>query len=64
MPIPKRKSGEQKDDFIGRCISDSTMKSEFPDSKQRAAVCYQRLKLYKGNIMPFNNIYIGLKTDN
>ena len=61
MPIPNRKSGEQKDDFIGRCINDSTMKSEFPDSKQRAAVCYQRLKLYKGREMPLDNIYKGLK---
>jgi hypothetical protein len=64
MPLPVKKPTEKRDDFIGRCISDSTMKNEFPDSKQRAAVCYQRLKLYKGNIIPFNNIYSGLKKDN
>ena len=61
MPIPNRKSGEQKDDFIGRCVSNPTMKSEFPDSKQRAAVCYQQLKLYKKKDSFLDNIYKRLK---
>ncbi len=34
------KSGEKEEDFISRCMGDSTMNSEFPDQKQRAAVCY------------------------
>ena len=33
-------SGEQENDFIGRCMGDSQMKSEFPDEDQRVAVCY------------------------
>ena len=44
MPLPKRNPGEKKDEFITRCISDSKMISEFPDKKQRAAVCYQQSK--------------------
>ena len=37
MPIPSPKSGESQDDFMGRCMSN--MKGEFPDIKQRTAVC-------------------------
>lgn len=32
--------GEGQDDFISRCMGDSQMNSEFPESDQRAAVCY------------------------
>ena len=44
MPLPKRKPGEKKDEFITRCITDSKMMSEYPDKKQRAAICYQEAK--------------------
>jgi hypothetical protein len=37
--LPKP-SGESEDEFISRCMGDSTMNKEFPDEKQRAAVCY------------------------
>lgn len=36
MPT-KRKSGESESDFISRCMSE--IKSEFPENKQRYAVC-------------------------
>lgn len=39
MPLPKPKEGEDKDKFINRCMADKTMLSEFPDEKQRYAVC-------------------------
>jgi len=39
MPIPKPKRGEPKNDFISRCMANGVMNSEYPDSKQRAAVC-------------------------
>lgn len=39
MPIPKPNKGEQKDAFISRCMSNGTMKKEFPDQAQRSAVC-------------------------
>lgn len=41
MPIPKPGAGEKESDFISRCMSDSVMKREYPDQKQRTAVCYQ-----------------------
>ena len=40
MPIPKRKSGERRDDFIGRCIAN--LKGEYPED-QAAAICYEQL---------------------
>ena len=40
MPIPKRKSGERRDDFIGRCIAN--LKDEYPED-QAAAICYEQL---------------------
>lgn len=39
MPIPKRKSGEEAQDFMGRCMTSSVMKSEYPDQSQRVAIC-------------------------
>ena len=39
MPLPKPRSGEQKDGFVSRCMGDDTMLDDFPDEDQRAAVC-------------------------
>ena len=37
MPIPNRKPGEQKDEYIGRCIA--SLSNEYP-SDQASAICY------------------------
>lgn len=42
MPLPNRKKGEKKSDFVSRCMGNSKVNSEFPDQKQRAAVCNSR----------------------
>jgi lambda family phage portal protein len=42
MPTPS--AGESEKDFLSRCMADDTMISEYPDSTQRAAVCYAQLK--------------------
>lgn len=39
MPIPKPRSRENQDDFLGRCMDNPTMNSEYPDQDQRMAVC-------------------------
>lgn len=39
MPIPSPRPDEPRDDFVSRCMGDNTMGKEFPDQKQRAAVC-------------------------
>jgi len=40
MPIPKPKPDEAEKYFISRCMDNPIMKKEFPDNKQRIAVCY------------------------
>jgi hypothetical protein len=44
MPIPSPKDNEKNQDFIGRCMSDESMKKEYPDSSQRVAVCLGQTK--------------------
>lgn len=38
--MPKPKKGEDKKDYIGRCMGNEEMGKKFDDTKQRAAVCY------------------------
>jgi hypothetical protein len=44
MPIPKPNPGEQKDSFIQRCMGSEVMNKEYPDQKQRYAVCIRETK--------------------
>lgn len=39
MPIPNRKKNEDKDSFVSRCMGNETMKKDYPDQKQRVAIC-------------------------
>jgi len=39
MPIPTPTPNEEKSDFIARCMSDEKMISEYPEGKQRLAIC-------------------------
>jgi hypothetical protein len=39
MPLPKPEKNEDKQKFVSRCMGDETMKTEYPDTKQRAAIC-------------------------
>lgn len=48
MPLPKPKTGEDKDKFIERCMADETMVSEYPDEKQRYAVCLSQFEDNRG----------------
>ncbi len=42
MPIPKPKKGEKHDDFMDRCLGDDLMVKDYPDEKQRYAVCQKQ----------------------
>lgn len=42
MPLPTPNSGEEKQDFISRCVSEISDKGEFDSNKQRVAVCYSQ----------------------
>lgn len=44
MPLPKPKPGESQNDFIGRCVSDPIMESEFPRQDQRLIICYVQFR--------------------
>jgi hypothetical protein len=52
MPIPKPRKGEEKQDFISRCMGNETMLDDYPDNKQRAAVCYASWRKAKGEPEP------------
>ena len=50
MPIPKPKQGENKNDYIHRCMTDNVMVSEYENTDQRLAICsatYEELKTEK-----------------
>lgn len=44
MPLPKHKSGEDRNDFVSRCMSDPISKKDFPDTKQRISYCVKEAK--------------------
>lgn len=44
MPIPKPEVGESQAEFLQRCMSSKVMDQEFPNKKQRLAVCYTEWK--------------------
>lgn len=42
MPLPKPNNKEKKSEFVSRCIGDNQTNKDFPDQKQRIAVCYSQ----------------------
>ena len=44
MPLPKHKSGEDRNKFVNRCMSDPNSKKDFPDTKQRIAYCVKEAR--------------------
>lgn len=51
MPIPSKKKNEDKQNFVQRCMSNETMKKEYPDSKQRVAICLSQTKTKGTNLL-------------
>lgn len=51
MPIPSKKENEDKQNFVARCMGDETMKKDYPDSKQRIAVCIGQSKKNKSSLI-------------
>jgi hypothetical protein len=51
MPLIKPNKSEKQGDFVSRCMGDSNMNKEFPDQKQRAAVCYSQWKEAKASAL-------------
>lgn len=44
MPIPQPEKDENKTKFVARCMSNEAMKKDYPDNKQRVAVCLGQTK--------------------
>ncbi len=44
MPLPKHKSGEDRDKFVSRCMGDPKSKEDFKDTKQRIAYCVKEAR--------------------
>ena len=42
MPLPRRRRNQKSKDFLNNCMSNPTMVKEFPDYKQRYAVCLKQ----------------------
>ena len=47
MPLPSPKSTQSEQSFVSSCMSDKAMNKEYPNQKQRAAVCYSQYKQAK-----------------
>lgn len=47
MPLPSPKGKTSQEKFISSCMANPTMNKEYPDQKQRAAVCYSQWKRAK-----------------
>jgi hypothetical protein len=44
MPLPKPTKNQKQSEFVSKCMGDAMMNKDFPDQKQRAAVCYSQFK--------------------
>jgi len=42
MPLPEKRDGEKPGQFIARCMNDPKINEEYPDQKQRTAVCMSK----------------------
>ena len=42
MPLPERNKDESRENFISRCMSNDKVSEEYPDQKQRIAVCLSK----------------------
>lgn len=49
MPIPQPEDQENQQHFMARCMSNEAMKNEYPESKQRVAVCMSQAETQMGS---------------
>lgn len=50
MPLPTPNAREDKNRFVARCMSNAAVKKEFPDQKQRVAVCHSQWNRNKSKV--------------
>lgn len=51
MPIPEKNPNEDSQKFVSRCMSSEVMKKEYPDAKQRVAICLGQTKRSKNSLL-------------
>ena len=51
MPIPSPNQDEKTKDFVNRCMSNASMNQEYPDNRQRMAVCMQQTQKQSKSIV-------------
>lgn len=51
MPIPKPNPNEDKQAFVARCMGNETMKKDYPDNKQRVAICLGQTRKSKADLL-------------
>lgn len=56
MPLPEPNKEEKQAQFISRCMSNDTMKKDFPDQTQRTGVCFSQWKKARGENMEQENV--------
>lgn len=50
MPLPLPSKNEKRNEFISRCMSNETMKKEYPDQKQQLAICFSQFRKIKKTV--------------
>ena len=63
MPIPTTHKDENHDDFMSRCMANPTMNDEYPDNKQRYAVCQSQWDASKEKKMNESRVKINNSAD-
>jgi hypothetical protein len=60
MPIPSKHTNEDKQKFVARCMGSEVMKKEYPDSKQRVAICLSQSKPKNSKSSIMDKLYDSL----
>jgi len=47
MPLMNPKKGDDQNSFMPKCMGDESLKKEFPNQKQRVAVCLSQFRRKK-----------------
>lgn len=47
MPLPNPRKGQTQKEFVSSCMKNEVMNKEYPDIKQRSAVCFSIWKQSK-----------------
>jgi hypothetical protein len=63
MPIPKPHQNEDHQKFVSRCMGDDVMKKDYPDGKQRVAICIGETKKSKNSLLANVAAILGFVTE-